>query len=305
MLVLSPWSRGGWVNSQVFDHTSVIRFMEQRFGVLEPNISPWRRAVCGDLTSTLDFTRPVRSALQPLPPTAERARRAAALAQRKLATAPASLQAPVQEPGTRPSRALPYVLQVNARCQPDALALAFSNTGAAAAVFHVYDRLQLSQLPRRYTVGAGRQLEGVWPSLGPDRAYDLWVLGPNGFHRHFMGELTRPSAAAPRPEVELAYEPAKGAISARLVNDGDTACSFELTANAYFDPQPTRHGVAAHGALVQSLPLRASGHWYDFTLRVIGQPSFCRRFAGRMETGAASTSDPAMGKPLATSGRAL
>ncbi|OSC54938.1 hypothetical protein B5180_40510, partial [Streptomyces sp. BF-3] len=40
-----------------FDHTSVLRFMEQRFGVREPNISPWRRAVCGDLTSAFDFAR--------------------------------------------------------------------------------------------------------------------------------------------------------------------------------------------------------------------------------------------------------
>ena len=32
MLVVSPWSRGGWVDSQVFDHTSVIRFLERRFG---------------------------------------------------------------------------------------------------------------------------------------------------------------------------------------------------------------------------------------------------------------------------------
>jgi phospholipase C len=55
MLVVSPWSRGGWVNSQVFDHTSVIRFLEARFGVLEPNISAWRREIAGDLTSAFDF----------------------------------------------------------------------------------------------------------------------------------------------------------------------------------------------------------------------------------------------------------
>ncbi|MGC4092868.1 MAG: phospholipase C, phosphocholine-specific [Polyangiaceae bacterium] len=48
LYVLSPWSRGGWVNSEVFDHTSVIRLIEQRFGVFEPNISAWRRSVCGD-----------------------------------------------------------------------------------------------------------------------------------------------------------------------------------------------------------------------------------------------------------------
>ncbi|TSB17484.1 phosphocholine-specific phospholipase C, partial [Streptomyces benahoarensis] len=56
MLVISPWSTGGYVCSEVFDHTSVIRFMERRFGVEEPNISPWRRAICGDLTSAFDFT---------------------------------------------------------------------------------------------------------------------------------------------------------------------------------------------------------------------------------------------------------
>ena len=59
MIVVSPWSKGGWVNSQVFDHTSLIRFVEQRFGVAEPNITPWRRAVAGDLTSVFDFKTPV------------------------------------------------------------------------------------------------------------------------------------------------------------------------------------------------------------------------------------------------------
>src|SRR2546430_7398628 len=38
MIVISPWTKGGWVDSQVFDHTSLIRFVERRFGVLEPNI---------------------------------------------------------------------------------------------------------------------------------------------------------------------------------------------------------------------------------------------------------------------------
>ncbi|CAM5589602.1 phospholipase C OS=Streptomyces alboniger OX=132473 GN=CP975_30800 PE=3 SV=1 [Streptomyces alboniger] len=33
MIVVSPWSTGGFVNSEVFDHTSIIRFMERRFGV--------------------------------------------------------------------------------------------------------------------------------------------------------------------------------------------------------------------------------------------------------------------------------
>ncbi|WP_426207450.1 phosphocholine-specific phospholipase C [Massilia sp. TWP1-3-3] len=77
MYVISPWSTGGWVNSQVVDHSSVIRFMERRFGVPEPNISPWRRAVCGDLTSAFDFTRPDdRAFFAALPATGELAARA-------------------------------------------------------------------------------------------------------------------------------------------------------------------------------------------------------------------------------------
>src|SRR6185437_15346134 len=53
MLVISPFSRGGHVASEVADHTSQLRFLEERFGVKAPNISAWRRKHTGDLTSTL------------------------------------------------------------------------------------------------------------------------------------------------------------------------------------------------------------------------------------------------------------
>jgi phospholipase C len=53
MLVVSPFSRGGYVNSDLFDHTSVLRFLETRFGVKVPNLTAWRRKTVGDLTSTL------------------------------------------------------------------------------------------------------------------------------------------------------------------------------------------------------------------------------------------------------------
>ena len=53
--IVSPWTAGGFVCSEVFDHTSLIRFIEARFGVPEPNISAWRRQTCGDLTSAFRF----------------------------------------------------------------------------------------------------------------------------------------------------------------------------------------------------------------------------------------------------------
>ena len=61
MLVISPFSRGGFVSSDLFDHTSVLRFLETRFGAEVPNLSTWRRAAVGDLTSALNFVKPDES----------------------------------------------------------------------------------------------------------------------------------------------------------------------------------------------------------------------------------------------------
>jgi phospholipase C len=57
MLVLSPLSRGGFVATDTFDHTSTLRFLETRFGTPVPNLSAWRRAAVGDLTSALNLAR--------------------------------------------------------------------------------------------------------------------------------------------------------------------------------------------------------------------------------------------------------
>ena len=61
MLVISPFSRGGFVSSALFDHTSVLRFLETRFGAEVPNLSAWRRATVGDLTSAFNFSKPDQS----------------------------------------------------------------------------------------------------------------------------------------------------------------------------------------------------------------------------------------------------
>jgi len=68
-LVISPFSRGGYVCSQVFDHTSLLRFVETRWGVEVPNLSPWRRANTGDLTAALALSRPPDPSVPGLPAT--------------------------------------------------------------------------------------------------------------------------------------------------------------------------------------------------------------------------------------------
>ncbi|WP_399443070.1 alkaline phosphatase family protein, partial [Streptomyces sp. WAC08241] len=93
LLVVSPWSVGGYVCSETFDHTSVIRFLERLTGVREPNVTPWRRTVTGDLTSAFDFhrgrRRPEVERPGPVPPFTGRWR----------PHPPAVQRMPVQEPG--------------------------------------------------------------------------------------------------------------------------------------------------------------------------------------------------------------
>ena len=292
LYVVSPWSKGGWVNSQVGDHTSVIRLIEARFGVYEPNISPWRRAVCSDLTSCFDFAAPDDTQLdEPLPDTTEAAERARALPGRTTPPTPAPVL-PVQATGVRPSRALPYELHVHADVQPHAqrVALSFENTGRAAACFHVYDRQHLERVPRRYTVEAGKSLVGSWELAADDGAYDLWVLGPSGFHRHFTG-----AAEAAEAEVRVCYDARGGNVSVRLRNDGTEPRTFALSANAYFGDAHESVTVAAGDDTEHRWSLASSCHWYDFTVRVAGLDGWSRRFAGRVETGRPSFSDPAQG----------
>ena len=58
-IVISPWTAGGWVCSQPFDHTSVLQFLERVTGVREPNITDWRRKTFGDLTAAFRFADPI------------------------------------------------------------------------------------------------------------------------------------------------------------------------------------------------------------------------------------------------------
>ncbi|MCH7342584.1 phospholipase C, phosphocholine-specific [Pelomonas sp. CA6] len=296
MYVVSPWTKGGWVNSQVADHSSVLRFIEARFGVQEPLISPWRRAVCGDLTSCFDFGSPQDGPfIGELPATAALRARAQALVNTKTPATPGALVAPVQLEGVRPARALPYELQVQARQQGNTLVLRFENEGEAGAVLHVYNRLDLGALPRRYTVEAGKSLEGQW-TAAPNGQYDLWVLGPNGFHRHVMGQLSQLPQRA-QPEVLARADRANGELLLTLSNEGRLPCTFLLQALKYLE-QPVQELPLAAGQRIElRLPLAESRHWYDLLLRVKELPGYARRLAGHLENGEPSISDPAMSGP--------
>ncbi len=261
MFVVSPWSTGGWVNSQVFDHTSIIRFIERRFGVHEPNISPWRRAVSGDLTSAFDFgrsnTRPASlpSTAGYVPPDDKRH-------PDYTPAPPASPVLPRQERGSRPARALPYDLSVNAARGT----VTFASGPKAGACFYV---TSTAAAPTSYTVEAGKTITAP---LGAG-AYDLTVYGPNGFLRRFAGDAASPEVVLERSRLVL-----QAAAAVRVtVSDGYSGRSRT------YDLRP---GVR------RTVEVDLHHSWYDVS--VTGPAGFVRRFAGHLETGRPSVSDPAI-----------
>ncbi|WP_414444673.1 phosphocholine-specific phospholipase C [Burkholderia sp. 22PA0106] len=307
MLVVSPWSVGGWVNSQVFDHTSPLQFINRVFGVAPSNITPWRQAVMGDMTSCFNFASP-NATLPTLVAAPTRAAADAVYKQQRVAAqvpvpALGSVPLPVQPlAGLVPSRALPYNLHTSAVVDPTGgvVTLELSNTGTQAAVFHVYDKLNLTTPPRRYTVEAGKQLSDAWNAAAntPSREYSLWVLGPNGFNRHFDGNVQAVTQGA-NPEVRVCYDHANNQLQLTVTNTGTEAAGFAITAQAYRGDGPWSGTVAPGQQAEWSWSLDASHGWYDFTL-ASADGKFARGFAGRLETGKDSYCDPAMGVVVST-----
>ncbi|HEX4269787.1 MAG TPA: phospholipase C, phosphocholine-specific [Rhizomicrobium sp.] len=281
MLAISPWSKGGFVNSQLFDHTSVIRFLEKRFGVLEPNITPWRRAVCGDLTTAFDFSAPDARPDYRLPDTGDYA--AAALAQRRLPTPQQQNEVlPAQEKGLRPARALPYALEVRGEPRDGAFTLEIANHGDVGAVLTLY--ASDSAGPWFYTVTAG---EDLGDSLPVGERYSFEVHGPNGFLRGF-GDAAPYTAIAS----ECRYDSATGELVLIIRNTGTDAHEIVTQPVRYLAETSRRHTLAPGGAIEDRWAIAASGHWYDIELDC---GDLTRRWAGHIETGSASHSDPALG----------
>jgi phospholipase C len=298
MTVVSPWSKGGYVCSEVFDHTSIIQFIERRFRLRCRNISAWRRSVCGDLTSAFNFRSP-DSDWPSLPDTSRYVAGANLQCSSLPApTVPAVQTMPKQEPGTRPSRALPYEFHANA--MPDTVSGSFSillvNSGKTGAAFSAYDLAAGTRAPRRYALDPGTQASDSWTkSQINGTTYAIALHGANGFLRVFRGDLaSRAGGRAALPEIEVSYDLTDNAIRVTLLNSGAAACRFTVKSNAYRRGNgPWVFAVPAGGNVNKSWPVSASGNWYDFSVTVDTQPTFLRRFAGRMENGNDLISDPA------------
>ena len=284
MIVVSPWSKGGWVCSELFDHTSINRFIERRYGVQAPNVTAWRRSVCGDLLGAFDFSKP-DGAQAPLPSTTSYVPPDDQRHPDYAPMPPANQALPLQEQGVKPARALPYDLGADGRWDNDQLHVDFQNHGRAGACFHVRAN-SASSGPWYYTVEAGKSLSAAW-SL--QAAYALQVYGPNGFVRGFKGD-TR----SRKTVLRVGSRCEQGRIVVTLANEGREYCNVTLE-NRY-NGESIAYLLKPGEHTERPWSLGDSYGWYDLVVRSDAEADHMQRLAGHVETGEPSVTDPAIGQ---------
>jgi phospholipase C len=326
LIVASPWSRGGWVNSQIFDHTSTLMFLEQfvqkKYGkaVNEENISAWRRTVSGDLTSVFRPHDPKEPQLDylnrdKLVVSIEKARfkeipsnytkLSAAQIEEINHSSKHSRLMPRQEEGVRPACALPYELYADGNLSADGRSYELhlsagdqvQGARAAGAPFNVYLRNRKEKTAKgitvaTYAVKAGDRLTCVYPLFGfAGSHYAVEIHGPNGFYRSFAGGANSRQIGL-RNSYERKGNDLTGNVVVALHNAADKPVGIEITDNAY-RTKPVSKNIEAGQEISVVMQLASSHGWYDYTVRVKGSDMEAR-FAGRVETGKASFSDPQM-----------
>lgn len=318
MVVASPWSRGGFVNSEVFDHTSDVQFLETFLShklkkkIATENITEWRRTICGDLTSVFrtyngeKIATPAAVNKEAFIESVHKAKFKEAPANYKLLSpqeiaGPLAAIMPQQEPGIRPSCAIPYQLEADAKLSADrkkvVLRFKADNTlfgkRAAGAPFTVYaDYAGEKMSIRNYAVKAGDALTDDWEiAQFAGQQYALHVYGPNGFYREIAG-----GENDPRLDVMVA-QGKTAAVTLNFINHGKEAYTIDIS-DASYKGKARQVKVEPGKKLAVPVALDSSFGWYDLAIRVQGAKDFVRRYAGHVETGKPSFSDPLMGKTI-------
>jgi phospholipase C len=210
---------------------------------------------------------------------------------------------PVQEKGIRPSCALPYELYAEAKLSADKkhimLQLEARNElyreRAAGSPFLVYSEAEA--FPRAYAVKPGDRLNDAW-QLGQSTSenYRLEIHGPNGFYRMFAGNRDDPAIEVTCDYSVNSTSPT-GDLRVTILNSEKNAATVAVTDKAYKRAPETRTVIAGGTAMIL-LDLAASFGWYDISVTILGAAVFERRYAGRVETGRNSFTDPVMGRIL-------
>lgn len=318
LVIASPWSRGGAVCSEVFDHTSILQFLENfcsaKTGksIRETNITAWRRAVCGDLSSVF---RPWDGQKISLPAFLDKETFYESIHKAQFKNYPngfvkcseadiASIRTdkkyrnilPRQEKGQRTSLPLPYELYADISLSDNrknvSVAIKAGNKlfgdRSLGSPFVIYAS---EQPARNYALVAGDQLADEWAlEQFTGETYALQVYAPNGFFRAATG-----TAQDPELNITLRYQ-SDGSAILHCGNRSRKPVQLSVEDKGY--GMPVVHKTIAAGKTADiKLTFKRSQNWYDFLVTIKEFPGFSRHFAGRVETGSAGMTDPQIGRP--------
>jgi len=265
----------------VFDHTSIIRFMERVTGVMEPNISACRRQLCGDLTSAFDFTN-VNTNYPSLT-----AATSVNCGSGTTPRVPKNQTMPSQESGTMLARPLPY--QPDATSYTDCAAgrfhITMTNGGSASVHFAIYANNYRGDGPWQYDVGPSNSVDDFFSVVTYGGGfYDLTCYGPNGFQRRFAGNI---NTNCNQLEVTSSIDASAGSIALTMRNSTASAATFTITNGYPGTGGPWTYNVPANSTATNIyLATATNSGWYHLTATINGTATFLRRAAGHIEPAA-------------------
>src|SRR5580693_643419 len=285
MIIASPWTRGGYVDSNTYNHTSMLQFLETWTGVRARNITGWRRSVAGDLTAAFDFAHPDFS-IPDLPDTVPLITQSDQEENfPPVATPPEGEQTfPVQEAGARPHRPSihqPFADAVVNRASGRVTAT-MSVRGKVGVSLAVYPEDYLALTATPFTVVEGSDQTYTWDTSQTAGKYAFSVYGPDGFLTSFAGAVVPAGHnAGPVPAVAatLVSRP-RSVVRLALANDGHEEVVFTLTPNDYAGQPQTVRVAVGHPKTV-NWPTDGDGY-YDVTVTAAPGDGFTRRYAGRI-----------------------
>src|ERR1700728_3595316 len=238
MLICSPWTRGGYVDSNVYDHTSMLQFLAAWTGVKPANVTSWRASVTGDLTTAFDFERPDFSIPTNIPTLGQTWALTQLTGGSTNPPAQGAQKMPAQEPGTRPHRPTNYQLHADVTVDrtTSQVTATLSNTGKAGASLVVYPDNYLTFGATPFTVLPSAPRSYVWDATLTAGKYAFSVYGPDGFLTSFAGRVApagQNNGPVPVVTATLQSGPGGAVVELTLANEGHEAISYTLAPNDY------------------------------------------------------------------------
>jgi phospholipase C len=272
------------VDSNVYDHTSMLQFLATWTGVQPANVTSWRQSVTGDLTSAFDFRHPDFSIPANIPTLEQTWKLTQLKGGSTTPPAEGDQKMPAQEPGTRPHRPSDHqpFADVAVDRSTSQVTAALTNSGKVGVSFAVYPDADLPAAPTPVTVLQSSPGSYTWDATATAGKYAFSVYGPDGFVTSFAGQVVPAGQNSGQVPVVTAALPSGAAktVGLTLANQGQQAVVYTLTPNDY-EGHTQKVTVKQGSPKTISWPTGEFGY-YDVVITANTADGFRRRYAGRV-----------------------